>query len=114
MMRSLILGMPMRTVFSFVLNLALSIKNQQQKERDEVLQSIKAMLAGGILARVLARKPFYFPSVNEGSIVIESVGRLSTFTFSRPFMTRRVRRNRSPIPSVCLPVYLPSRFLLDR
>ena len=44
---------------------------------------------------------FYFPSVGEGSIVIESVGRLSTFTSSRPFMTPRAGRNRS-LFSVCL------------
>ena len=60
--------------------------------------------------------PFYFPSVSQGSIVIESVGRLSTFTFSRSFMTLRRRRNRCPFPSFCpsvrLSVCLPSRIFI--
>ena len=37
--------------------------------------------------------------------------RYCTFTFSRPFMTPTVRRNRSPV-SVCLSVCLPSRIFI--
>ena len=53
---------------------------------------------------------FYFPSVSKRRIVIECVGRLSTFAFSQPFMTPRGRRNRSPV-FVCLSV-LPSRIFI--
>ena len=51
---------------------------------------------------------FYFPSVSEGSIVIESIGRLATLCFldvSRPL----VRKNGLLFPSICLYQFLFSQ-----
>ena len=41
--------------------------------------------------------PFYLPSISSRSIVIDSIGRLTTFIFFRCSMTPRVRKYRSPL-----------------
>ena len=56
-------------------------------------------------------------SIKNGLDFLLPERKLSTFMFSRCFMTARVRKNKPPV-SVCLPLCMyvcrPSEFLLDK